>query len=367
MISANIMRPLPIGTSNEPFYEPDDDEPFLDPAWPHLQIVYELLRRFLISADTDSKHARACITERFVIALVELFNSEDPRERECLKTILHRIYGKMMALRASIRQAITNVFQRVVYEHTRFNGIAELLEILGSIINGFAVPLKAEHKQLLRKALLPLHMPHCMPQYHVQLSFCITQFAEKDGSLSAEVVQFVLKHWPTTHTRKQIMLLNEIEEIVEVTRGDELGDVMSALFRRIARCIESAHFQVAERALLYWNNEYVVSVMMQFRDEVMSAVFGSLCRNMRSHWNANVLSLSCNVQKLLCEMDAGLFERCRLQYEQERAQQPALERQRDVRWRTVLRMAEARAGKASKSKHSSAIVDNKSPIESDWC
>lgn len=31
--------------------------------------------------------------------LLELFSSEDPRERDYLKTILHRIYGKIMALR----------------------------------------------------------------------------------------------------------------------------------------------------------------------------------------------------------------------------------------------------------------------------
>jgi serine/threonine-protein phosphatase 2A regulatory subunit B' len=33
-----------------------------------------------------------------------------------------------------------------VYETERHNGVAELLEILGSIINGFALPLKEEHK-----------------------------------------------------------------------------------------------------------------------------------------------------------------------------------------------------------------------------
>jgi serine/threonine-protein phosphatase 2A regulatory subunit B' len=36
-----------------------------------------------------------------------------------------------------------------VYETERHNGVAELLEILGSIINGFALPLKEEHKVAL--------------------------------------------------------------------------------------------------------------------------------------------------------------------------------------------------------------------------
>jgi serine/threonine-protein phosphatase 2A regulatory subunit B' len=55
--------------------------------------------------------------------------------------------GKFMPHRAFIRKAISNVFYRFIYETERHNGVAELLEILGSIINGFALPLKDEHKQ----------------------------------------------------------------------------------------------------------------------------------------------------------------------------------------------------------------------------
>ena len=52
-----------------------------------------------------------------------------------------------MPHRAFIRKAISNVFYRFIYDTERHNGVAELLEILGSIINGFALPLKDEHKQ----------------------------------------------------------------------------------------------------------------------------------------------------------------------------------------------------------------------------
>lgn len=51
-----------------------------------------------------------------------------------------------MVCRPYIRRAINHVFYRFVYETERHNGVAELLEILGSIINGFALPLKEEHK-----------------------------------------------------------------------------------------------------------------------------------------------------------------------------------------------------------------------------
>ena len=37
--------------------------------------------------------AKKSIDQVFCAKLIDLFDSEDPREREYLKTILHRIYG----------------------------------------------------------------------------------------------------------------------------------------------------------------------------------------------------------------------------------------------------------------------------------
>ena len=48
------------------------------------------------------------------LQLLELFDSEDPRERESLKTLLHRIYGKFLSLRGFIRKQINNIFLRYV-------------------------------------------------------------------------------------------------------------------------------------------------------------------------------------------------------------------------------------------------------------
>ena len=51
-------------------------------------------------------------------------------------------------------EKINYIFYRFVYETERHNGVAELLEILGSIINGFALPLKEEHKVASSNSLL---------------------------------------------------------------------------------------------------------------------------------------------------------------------------------------------------------------------
>lgn len=58
---------------------------------------------------------------------------------------------------------------------------------LSSIINGFALPLKEEHKVFLIKVLLPLHKVKTLSVYHPQLAYCIVQFLEKDPSLTQPV------------------------------------------------------------------------------------------------------------------------------------------------------------------------------------
>lgn len=53
---------------------------------------------------------RVVMNNDYYFQLLDLFDSEDPRERDFQKTILHRIYGKFLGLRAYIRKQINNIF-----------------------------------------------------------------------------------------------------------------------------------------------------------------------------------------------------------------------------------------------------------------
>ena len=248
MVSANLFRtfnPQPRENKVIEAFDVEEEEPSMDPAWPHLQIVYEFFLRFVASPELDAKLAKRYIDHSFILKLLDLFDSEDPREREYLKTILHRIYGKFMVHRPFIRKATNNIFYNFVFETEKHNGIAELLEILGSVINGFALPLKEEHKLFLVRALIPLHKPKCLPMYHQQLSYCIMQFVEKDCKLADTVIRGLLKYWPITNSSKEVMFLSELEEVLEATQPSEFQRCMVPLFHQIARCLSSSHFQVA--------------------------------------------------------------------------------------------------------------------------
>jgi serine/threonine-protein phosphatase 2A regulatory subunit B' len=151
------------------------------------QLVYEFILRFLESPDFKPNIAKKFIDQKNFVVPVSIFfknkysiqfsasgsfrlrrsararpSQNYPPSVKYLQLSFFckfqfRIYGKFLNLRAFIRKQINHIFYRFVYETERHNGVAELLEILGSIINGFSMPLKGEHKIFLLKVLLPLH------------------------------------------------------------------------------------------------------------------------------------------------------------------------------------------------------------------
>ena len=80
------------------------------------------------------------------------------------------------------------------------------------------------------------------------------------------------------------MFLNELEEILDVIEPAEFTKVMVPLFRQLAKCVSSPHFQVAERALYYWNNEYILSLISDNVSVILPIMFPALYRT-KQHWN----------------------------------------------------------------------------------
>lgn len=277
MFKKNLFRPIPPPVNPVgDLFDPDEDEPVSELAWPHMQSIYEFFLRFVESPDFHHQVAKQHIDHDFVLRILELFDSEDPRERDCLKTTLHRVYGKFLSLRSFIRKSISNVFLQFVYETERFNGIGELLEILGSIINGFALPLKEEHKIFLIRVLLPLHKVKSLSLYHPQLAYCIVQFLEKDPTLTEDVIMGLLRFWPKVNSPKEVMFLNEIEDIFEVMEPNEFSKIQIPLFAQLLKCITSSHFQVSEKVLCFWQNEYFLTLVTENAEVVLPIIFASL-------------------------------------------------------------------------------------------
>jgi serine/threonine-protein phosphatase 2A regulatory subunit B' len=309
MVSTNLFRTLPPplgadGASEET--DAEEKEPTLEASWPHMELVHDFFLRFVISC--DSSIAKKYIDQKLVLQLLELFDSEDSRERAFLKTIVHRAYGKFLGLRTFIRNQINNIFFRYIYEYERFTGIAELLEMLGSIINGFVVPLKDEHKVFLERVLMPLHKAHSINLFHLQLTYCVLQFIEKDPLLGGPVIKGLLKYWPKTCSTKEILFLNKLEEMLKIIDSQVFTAICTPLFKQITRSATSLHFQVAERTLALCSKKHVVQLIEKNLDEILPILLPALCRVSKTHWNTGIITLTDDLLKNLMNINKKLYD-----------------------------------------------------------
>ena len=67
----------------------------MDPAWPHLQGIYEFFLQLVINESVEVRALKVYVTPQFVQEFLELFDSEESVERDYLKNILHKLYAKV--------------------------------------------------------------------------------------------------------------------------------------------------------------------------------------------------------------------------------------------------------------------------------
>ncbi|KAG0175989.1 hypothetical protein DFQ29_006712 [Apophysomyces sp. BC1021] len=201
MFTVNLFRTIPPPLSIIEAFDPEEDEPVLESAWPHLQLVYEFFLRFVESPDFNVHIAKKYIDQKFILQVT---------------------YG-------------------------------------------------------------------------------------------------LLRYWPKVNSAKEVMFLNEIEEVLDVTDAVEFKKIMVPLFHRLAQCVSSPHFQVAERALYYWNNEYIVNLISDNIDTIMPIMFPPLYKHSKSHWNRTIHGLVYNALKLFMDIGPALFDQCtdKFKYEED--------------------------------------------------
>lgn len=73
MFSRNLFRPIPppMNPQGEAF-DPEEDEPVLEVAWPHIQVVYEFFLRFIESQDFNTNIAKQYIDHQFVLSVSDV-------------------------------------------------------------------------------------------------------------------------------------------------------------------------------------------------------------------------------------------------------------------------------------------------------
>jgi len=161
-------------------------------------------------------------------------------------------------------------------------------------------------------------------------------------SIVEEVVLGLLRYWPKVNSTKEVMFLNEIEDIFDVMDPGEFAKVQEPLFKQLALSVASPHFQVAERALYFWNNEYFCNLVSDNVEVILPIMFASLYENSKGHWNRTIHGMVYNAMKLFMEVNPSLFDECSHEYAEEQNNAEAKKKDRLSKWDQIDALAKAR-------------------------
>eukprot|EP00730_Choanoeca_flexa_P016139 TRINITY_DN7567_c0_g1_i2.p1 TRINITY_DN7567_c0_g1~~TRINITY_DN7567_c0_g1_i2.p1 ORF type:complete len:610 (+),score=115.56 TRINITY_DN7567_c0_g1_i2:69-1898(+) len=310
VFAVNCLRPLgPPTTFFGAEFDLDEDDPVLEAAWPHMLQCFDLMLLFLECKKFKTPIAKKYLTASHIRQLLENFKTEDGRERDMLKTVLHRVYGKMLNLRGFIRRSIQHIFLELVYEPPyKHNGIAELLEIIGSIINGFTTPIKPEHIRFFHGALGPMHSCTSLPTFHAQLTYCIAQYVDKQQELAFPALKAVLKYWPKFNSRKEVMFVSELAELMDRMDLTTFVQLQDLILSKLTATLMSDHFQVAEKALILVTDQTLVAFMKELDlAYFFRRLLAPVLTMAHSHWNRHIRNLCLTTAATLESLDKILY------------------------------------------------------------
>ncbi|GJD12837.1 Serine/threonine protein phosphatase 2A 59 kDa regulatory subunit B' eta isoform [Galdieria sulphuraria] len=253
------------------------DDPFEEQS---LQLVVSLLEE-IVGAE------RSVSSTRF--AQLSFFDAKDktdvPISLENPLSLSYFIYSAVEIRRSFLRKKINEYLFSYVFEGEPCCGIREILEIQSSIVHGFAVPLKEEHKDMLFRYLMPLHREAELEIFFPQLLSCVHSFAEKDPTLIPSILSRLCSTWPKYNSMKQILYINEVEIVLQSVTESVFAKISKSVWLELLNCTCCPHFQVAERAISLWNDTRLVKMMAAYRKELLITLNDSIDNVIERHWS----------------------------------------------------------------------------------
>lgn len=280
---------------------------------------------------------------------MQLFESEEYNERDNLKKILHLLYAKLVQRRRMIRYAITDCFQVLIYESSKFNGVSQLLEILASVIAGFIVPLREEHIKFFITIIIPLHKVQSSNLYFNDLLRCSMLFLAKDSSLALLLLDGILKYWPFANSNKEIIFLQELPEVLEFCDLSRVNSHIPKLFKRVIKCISGSNLQVADRAMCLFENEHFLEIIRSHKQTTFSMLVPIISKLSENHWNKMIQESLTVLKEIFYKIDSSAYQLALESGDSTKADksirvsQPIEERHKlDLKWKTLANSAKTK-------------------------
>jgi len=161
-------------------------------------------------------------------------------------------------------------------------------------------------------------------------------------------VNAILKAWPKTKSKKAVLFIAELEELIHVSLPDMIP---LSLWRQLAKCCRSNHFLIADKTLAVLTHEETMAAIADSFQDVIPILAGPLYDNTKNHWHKAVAGLSYNMLRLFMDLDLQLFNRCIKEYHDKEKKESLKRIAREEAWKKL------KQGLDKQNDNNSMIID----------
>ena len=347
MVQTNISRDFPPVTSFPPTFLFDRVESFCDDCWFVLEHVYDVLDAVLRSTHVPHGHLNTSLSHTFIVKLFACFASPDVRERNAVKANLYTIAGrtpdKVMFLFTLIKNAMIDAMSDQPIKW----GLPQILELFHDMSSTIPQFTSLSFEFLLKQILIPLHLMTNFAEYYMQLLSSIEVILVRNSNFVDYLIFFLLNHFPIASQKKQMVFLQELDDIVTRFWQVVLPNCAFVLIARLAYLVTSPCIDISQRAFMILFSDPVVMLIKQYYCKTAPVLVARATAAARSHWHEAPKNLALCLLQELQRMDPSAFNlitsptgSIRLSYDEQAAQ-------RKANWEMIKSASEPRSIKAS--------------------
>jgi hypothetical protein len=298
LVCANVERPLRLIDSCLVITE--DFQPFPDPEWEHLGIVYQILIKFY-----DCVPQCPMVDLPFIRRVLKQIGSRDEREQLAIRHVVSRF-----AIHER-REALPALFTALAMELSVWESSPNFM-FAASVLLGIATDFVTDFPGSPRIAR-PL-VSHCLsllsaPSFFFFrtpfLKFLIA-LLEADSGYGFPILKAAFHFWPQLSAAKQSCFLRLFSLAIPKLTAKQLSLVAPRLLALLSASIESPFARAAESALgLLVERSFKVFLMTKVRS-ILPAVYDSIRNVAAHHWNNEVRAAAARMLDTFAGLDASV-------------------------------------------------------------
>jgi serine/threonine-protein phosphatase 2A regulatory subunit B' len=284
-----------------------DSPPIIDPAWPHLSQVYEILTRL-----AQSIPSHEYFSGRLFRKLLIPSESPDANERNAIRDFFAALFRGANHLRSTLVSLYEFVLLDYCYSHKHSPFlICTILSVFFYIVE-HTVPLLQSSDRVFVRGVLPLIGDRAMLVFAPALEQLFTFFFEERPSHAATALSTIISVFPRANTQRQMKLLELITVILDQPHKYHT-DLAMPLAVMLARASETENESIAQKALRMWGKAGIDRVLGDQRRVVLPVIAPMINRAMNHHWSFSVRQAAKAALTMFQRRDGRILRECALE------------------------------------------------------